>query len=96
MTIDPPAWELKSDRCTYCGSDGQLIFSRCPSCSVIVLICAERGTAYAIQEKRPGTEVGDTSGATLCFTCGGAAHHEFPIATAEEIQRLGFVPGEYE
>ena len=95
MNVEPPSWELKSHRCAYCGGQGELIFSRCPACSTIVLICAECGTVYAIQEKRPGAEVGDTSGSTLCKSCGGPKHQDFPPATAEEIQALGFVAGEY-
>jgi hypothetical protein len=95
MRIERPSWQLKSDRCSYCGGQGELIFSRCPACSVIVLICAECGTAYAIRDKKPGEEVGDTSGSTRCFSCAGPFNHDFPPATAEEIQALGFAPAEY-
>lgn len=72
-----------------------MVFSRCPACHAVVLICAECGIAYTIQDKRPGTEIGDTSGATRCNSCGGPFQHEFSPATAEEIQALGFAVGEY-
>lgn len=95
MGIRPPTWQLQSQHCSYCGGDGELVFLRCPDCRTIVLICVECGTAYSIQDKRMGPEVGDTSGATRCRSCGGAFHHDFPPATAKEIQSLGFVAGEY-
>jgi hypothetical protein len=95
MNTRPPTWELKSERCSYCGGQGELIFSRCPACSTIVLICAECGTVYAIQGKRPASEIGDSSGETRCRCGGGHLYHEFQPATADEIRALGFVTGEY-
>jgi len=94
MDIKPPTWALKAERCSYC-EEGELVFSRCPSCGVVVFICGECGTVFEIQAGRRGREVGDTSGATLCQACGSSPHHEFPSASAEEIQGLGFAVGDY-
>ena len=94
MDIRQPSWQMKSERCQYC-DEGELVFSQCPSCGVVIVICAECGTAYAVHERRRGSEIGDITGATLCHACGGPHHHEFPPATAETIQSLGFSREEY-
>jgi len=94
MNIAPPSWELKSERCFVC-NEGELVFSRCPACGTVVLICGECSVVFSIQQKRPGAEIGNLAGATRCHSCGGPAHREFPVATAEEIQALGFAPPEY-
>ena len=94
MNVVPPSWQLKSERCSVC-EEGELVFSRCPACAAVVLICAECLTAFSIQQKRRGAEIGVMSDATRCPSCGGPALREFAVATAEEIQALGFVPGEY-
>ena len=91
MNLAPPSWELKSERCFVC-NEGELVFSRCPACGTVVLICGE---FFSIQQKRPGAEIGNLAGATRCHSCGGPAQCEFPGATAEEIQALGFAPREY-
>ena len=65
MEINQPTWILKADKCSYC-EVGELVFSQCPSCHVVVLICAECGTVYEIHNRRRGKDVGDTSGDTLC------------------------------
>jgi hypothetical protein len=95
MNVRPPSWALKGDKCTYCEA-GELVFSQCPACQVIVLICAECGTAYAIENGRHGREVGDTSGATRCFTCAGGYQHDFPPASSEAIRSLGFSSADYQ
>ena len=94
MDISPPTWSLNAERCSYC-EVGELVISQCPACAVIVLICAECGTAYEIQDGKRGREVGDTSGATLCHWCAGPFQHEFPPADSSAIQRLGFAAGDY-
>jgi hypothetical protein len=94
MDIRPPTWELKTDRCNYCGV-GELIFSQCPACAVIIVICAECGTAYELQDQKRGKEVGDITGATRCHACGGPYQHEFPSASAEAIRSLGFSQEDY-
>src|SRR3954470_24923913 len=94
METRAPTWQLKADRCQYCDV-GELIFSRCPSCGIVILICAECGTAYELQERRRGREVGDTSGATRCHACGKTYQHEFPAATAEQVQSLGLSTEDY-
>jgi hypothetical protein len=94
MDIRPPTWEMKTDRCNYCGV-GELLFSQCPSCGVVIVICGECGTAYEIHERKRGKEVGDTTGATRCHACGGPYQHEFPPASAEGIRSLGFSQEDY-
>lgn len=97
MKIDPPSWEHATERCPYCAQQGELIFSRCPTpnCATIVLICAECGTVYTISDKKRGIEAGDTSGATRCHLCSGTFHHDFPPASSDEIQNLGFTIDDY-
>jgi hypothetical protein len=94
MKVAPPSWELKSERCSVCG-EGELIFSGCPACGTVVLICAECSVVLSIQQKKPTAEIGNMSETTRCNSCGGPTHRDFPAATAEEIQALGFAPGEY-
>ncbi len=94
MKLDSPSWQLKDTSCGYC-QQGELIFSRCPQCQTVVLICGECGTVYAIEDKSVGKEIGDTTGSTRCFSCGGPFHQDFPSASSEEIQALGFTKDEY-
>jgi hypothetical protein len=94
MEVASSSWELKSERCSVC-KQGELVFSRCPFCNTVVLICAECSTVFSIQQKRLGSEIGRSSGATHCHACGGPTHGEFLVATAKEIQALGFASGEY-
>jgi hypothetical protein len=94
MDIKPPTWSLKAERCSYCEA-GELVFSQCPSCRVIVFICAECSTVFEIQDRHRGREVGDMSGATRCHACGIAFHHDFSSAPSAEIQSLGFTAEDY-
>jgi hypothetical protein len=94
MKIKQPSWQIKGDVCTYC-EVGELIFSKCPNCSSLVLICAECSTVYDIKGKRSGKEVGDISGATKCFECAEIPHSEFQSATSDDIRIAGFGLGEY-
>src|SRR2546423_3163125 len=79
MDITPPTWSLKAERCNYC-EVGELVFSQCPSCAVVVFICGECGTVYEMQNRKRGREVGDTSGATRFHACSDPYQHEFPHA----------------
>lgn len=94
MDVTPPTWSLRTDRCSYC-EVGELVFSQCPACAVVVFVCGECGTVYEIQDGKRGREVGDTSGATRCHACSGPYQHEFPPATSAAIQSLGFSAGDY-
>ncbi len=94
MDIQPPTWALKAERCGYC-EVGELVFSQCPSCGVVVFVCAECSTVYEIQNGKKGKEVGDLSGVSRCHACSGPHHHEFPPASSEVIQSLGFAAGDY-
>lgn len=73
-----------------------MVFSRCHSCQVIILICAECCTAYEIDHKKVGKEVSDITGATRCQHCGNAFQNEFPPATSDEIKALGFTAKDYQ
>ena len=94
MDVRSPTWALRSELCIYC-EVGDLAFSVCPSCGVVIVICGECGTAYEIHDRHRGKEVGDTSGSTRCYSCGRPYQHEFPPATAENIRDLGFTQDEY-
>lgn len=94
MKIKQPSWQIKNDVCTYC-EGAELVFSKCPNCSSLVLICGECTTVYEIKGKKKGREVGDMSGATKCFECAAVPHSEFPCATSVDIQVAGFEPADY-
>ncbi len=73
------------------------MFSKCPECRTVVVICAECSTVYAVQNGTVGKEVGDMTGATRCTVCkSGPYHHDFPVATPEEIVAAGFTKENYE
>jgi len=72
-----------------------LIFSQCPSCRIIIVICGECGAAYELHDQKRGKEVGCTTGETPCHACGGPYLHEFPPASADAIQSLGFSKEDY-
>lgn len=94
MNISRPNWRFASAQCSYC-AEGELIFSTCPSCGLVVVVCAECSTVYDLEEKRVGREVGDLTGDTLCHNCASSRHNDFHLSTDEEIRNRGFVFGEY-
>jgi len=97
MEIRKPIWELAGDRCPCCNGQGELIFSVCPNCNRVVLICAERGTAFEISGAKRGKEIGCSYELMeKCVFCKMAKYSDFRDATSNEIQELGFLPGEYQ
>lgn len=89
-----PMWELKTARC--CDGNGALIFSMCPGCERVVLICDEAGHVYPdprnLKEMVAGL-YGDSN--VKCPGCGKVSIEEFRDSTVEEVARLGFKPEEY-
>jgi uncharacterized OB-fold protein len=94
MKIESPDWQLVSERCDYC-KEGELVFSKCPKCGVIVLTCGECSTVFEIKDKHKGKEVGEMIGGTKCHQCVAVLHNEFIFASAEEIQSMGFAKDDY-
>ncbi len=94
MKIKKSNWQIEGHICSYC-EQGELIFSKCPSCGSIVLECAECSTVYEIKEKKVGKEIGESLGGTKCTACTNSLHQDFDSASAEEIRNLGFETGEY-
>ncbi|MGJ8641091.1 MAG: hypothetical protein ACSHYA_17000 [Opitutaceae bacterium] len=94
MKTEQPSWQIKGQTCAYCEM-GELIFSKCPNCGSLVLICGECSTVYEIKENKIGKEIGDISGSTKCYTCSESPHSQFPCATSEDIQIAGFKQTDY-
>ena len=96
METRKPSWELAHERCPCCDGQGELVFSKCPSCGLVVLICAEVGSVFEVKSGKRGDEIGWSFGdAPLCRACTKARYEDFVGATWEEIQALGFKPGDY-
>ena len=96
MEIQPPSFELRNQRCACCDGQGELVFSTCPVCGLVVLICAEIGTVYEILDRRPGQRLGDSVFAEdVCTKCGKSMFSDFRRATADEILALGLQPRDY-
>src|SRR6516162_4754966 len=94
MQIDPPTWQLRNERCTCCDGQADLIFSTCPTCGFVVLICSEVGTSFEISEHHAGAVLAGSLSA-VCPKCGRSAFAEFRNSTSDEILALGFRPGDY-
>jgi hypothetical protein len=88
MQIGKPIWTLKSKQCDYCDI-AAFQFFQCPSCGLIILICAECGSARLIENLKPGKEVGE-SPFTTCHLCFETAHNQFQPASADAIAARGF------
>jgi hypothetical protein len=95
METNKPVWRLKKP-CPCC-EQGGLVFSTCPACGHVLLICEEQGTVFPETRdlsRDPIGEVDDPS--TVCPACHNVALSEFRDSTGDEVQQLGFHPGEYE
>ena len=96
VQTQPPSWELRNERCTCCDGQGELVFSTCPTCGSVVLVCAEIGTVFDIHERHAGSVLGDSVAAQdVCAKCRTSRYSDFRSATADEILALGFQPGDY-
>ena len=96
MQTQPPSWDLRNQRCACCDGQGELVFSTCPTCGVVVLMCAEVGTVFSIRDRRAGSALGNAVATEdLCAQCGKSRYSDFRGATADEILALGFQPGDY-
>ena len=96
MQTEPPSWELRKERCTCCDGQGELVFSTCTTCGVVVLFCAEVGTVFDIRGQQCGSVIGESvAAADVCTKCRTSRFSDFRSATAEEILALGFQLGDY-
>jgi hypothetical protein len=93
VEIDPPDWYL-NETCPCCDQGG-LTFSTCPTCGLVVLLCAEINTVYAISGQRCGPAIGWFDSEQACSNCGTSKYSSFRSSTSEEIRALGFRPGDY-
>ena len=91
MEIRAPKWELVKERCPCCDGNGELVFSTCPKCGDLVLICAEVSSVFTIEGKNRGAVVSGDQ----CRKCTAVHYEDFRDATWQEIQSLGFVAGDY-
>ena len=96
MDIQPPIFELRRERCRCCEGQGELKFSTCPNCGLVVLICAEVGTMFEIRDRRADSVQGDAMTAEdVCVKCCMSRYSDFRSATSDEILALGFQSGDY-
>lgn len=97
MQLQPPSWELANVRCSCCDGQGELIFSTCPTCGLVVLICAEVGTVFEISDRHVGRLLGGSfhSERNTCINCGKSKYSEFKSATSDEILARGLRPEDY-
>jgi hypothetical protein len=83
--------------CPNCAQPGSLVFLSCTACRTIILACAEEGSVFPepldLSVQATWTCDPDRSHVTRCPTC--AIPVEFRFATGDEIQALGFRPGQY-
>ena len=96
MNIVPPTFSLRHERCPVCEGESELCFFACPSCSRLVLICAEEFSVFAElrSTERQVYGVIDDS-ACMCPGCGRVPVTSFREATTEQILAAGFSPGAY-
>ena len=95
VQIQLPYWELRNERCTCCDGQGALVFSTCPTCGWVVLICGEVGTVFEIRERHAGSRLGCIAAEDVCSQCAEKKYSDFCNATADEILSLGFQPADY-
>jgi len=98
VETQPPTWELAKERCPCCDRQGELLFSACPTCGFVVLICAEVGTVFEAHDQKRGQQIGGSFGREqerVCAQCGKTGYSNFRNATVDEIVSLGFRPGDY-
>jgi hypothetical protein len=97
MEIESPLWRLKNQRCYCCDGEGFLCFSACPHCSHVILVCDEVDTVYPNPKDLTQLYLGDFADPSfVCPECGEVPVYDFRDATSDEIQRLGFLAGDYE
>ena len=70
------------------------MFSTCPTCGVVVLICGEVGTVFEIRDRLCGSVLGDFQ-TDVCAKCGKSKYTDFRDTTSDEILALGFHRGDY-
>jgi hypothetical protein len=93
VKIVPPSWYL-TEICPCC-EQGGLTFSTCPTCGLVVLICAEIGSIFAISGRRCGPLIGSIDSDQTCQKCGASDYLSFRDSSSDEIRALGFQPGDY-
>ena len=81
----------------YCGAEGLLVFMSCPSCGNVVLVCDEVGTVFPNpRDVKSGVALSNLEPSDLCPRCQQLPVAEYQKAAPDQIQALGFGPGEYE
>ena len=104
MLFVRPYWNLSGVDCPCgCGaSRSPLTFLTCPSCSNVVLSCDDSQALYAPPREVASGEDFVTlaepfgSADVLCPVCQSTTLSDYRPSTSEEVQALGFEPGEYE
>ena len=93
VKVGSPNWELRAP-CPCCGQGG-LVFSTCPQCHHVLLICAEVGTVFPDAHDLSRTLRVPAKGDVRCPSCGGTSLRDYRKATSDEIRALGFTPNQY-
>lgn len=95
MEILNPIWRLKSPRCNCCEEQGELCFYTCPNCDYVVLICNEMGTIFPKTRDLTKFLYDTLDSLALCPNCKETKLSDFRESKSDEIQKLGFLAGEY-
>lgn len=99
MEIDSPEWYLKG-YCPCClpGGAGRLLFVVCTNCQKVALVCDEIGTFFPnLRNLDQGPYLSQfNEPPDLCPNCRAVPILNFAVASSEQIQAVGFAPGEYE
>jgi hypothetical protein len=70
------------------------VFSTCPTCGIVVLICCEVGTVFEIRDRQCGSVLGDFQ-KDVCTGCGKSRYSDFRHTTSDEILAFGFQRADY-
>ncbi|WP_179469433.1 hypothetical protein [Mycolicibacterium vinylchloridicum] len=93
MYIEPPRWFLTA-HCPAC-EEGELEFSTCPTCGLVVLICNELNDVVGISGQKCGPVLSYGCQQT-CQNCRISTYYDFRRSSSEEIRALGFrYPDDY-
>lgn len=96
--IGKPQWRLGKRCPCYCGGEGFLVFSTCPSCGQVVLLCDEVGTVFPNPHDLNEGPLSTNYEAEYkyCPRCNQEPIAHFRPSTPDEIRTVGFANEDFE